>query len=416
MYFVVKPYFGPPAIRPQSNQIQDPLLAPVLKQYADSVDARKGDPEVRLSLGMAYEAGELYEFAEQTYEQLITLVPEEPIGWYRLAVVQERQGDLYKAISSLSEASDRTPKEMAAPFWQLALWQLDIGEVEEAKTSATKASAINPKSPPLLIARVRIALAEQRPEEVIQLLTQEGAMDTIPNNFGWQLLGRAYRATGDLALAEESWSQAGTTRPRWGDPWSGEVANHIAGLREMKQRIGLLANAGNIDQAQDVINEYKQFDASDLVVNRIDAMCDMRKGNMQKAIQKLSALCQSNPKDTFTKLVYAQARMKTTKLRTKNELLSTKKLVEEVIEVQPYSSRALLLLGNVCMLLEELNCAISAYHTCLELDPSNRQALQNALAVLQKTNTWDEHEEIVAIGLKMVPNHPLLKNRNDSEE
>jgi tetratricopeptide (TPR) repeat protein len=416
LYIFISSYIGPLAIRPGPGQVHDPLLAPLLQQYADAVDAKKGSLQERLSLGMAYEAAELYVLAEQTYGQLVELTPNEPISWYRLAVVQERQGDLHKAIASLFEASMRTPEGMASPFLQLALWYLDVGNVELAKANVNKALLILPTAPQLVIAQVRIALAENNPEDAVRLLTKNGVMQTIPNNYGWQLLGRAYRTQGKIELAREAWGRAGSSRPRWGDPWSGEVAGYVAGLREMKQRIGSLAKEGSIEQAQKLIQEYYTYKSDDLVINRIDAMCDLRQGNFQGAMQKLATLLQNNPSDTFTKLVYAQSRMKLPLLRSNYELLKTKKLVEEVLLDQPNSSRAHLLLGNIYVLRDDMANAVEAFHTCLKLDPNNKLALQNALLALQKTNAWDAYDDIVAIGMKLTPNHPLLKNRNRAQE
>ena len=99
-YSLLKIQSGPRAIRPVAGQVIDPILLPVIENYADEVDANRGDPKIRMHLGMTYEAATLNTLAEATYLQFVNLFPKRAIGWYRLAVVQERQGNLDDAIFS----------------------------------------------------------------------------------------------------------------------------------------------------------------------------------------------------------------------------------------------------------------------------------------------------------------------------
>ena len=90
-YSLLKIQSGPRAIRPVAGQVADPILLPVIENYADEVDANRGDPKIRMHLGMTYEAATLNTLAEATYLQFVKLFPNRTIGWYRLAVRSEER-------------------------------------------------------------------------------------------------------------------------------------------------------------------------------------------------------------------------------------------------------------------------------------------------------------------------------------
>ena len=46
-YSLLKIQSGPRAIRPVAGQVMDPILLPVIENYADEVDANRGDPKIR---------------------------------------------------------------------------------------------------------------------------------------------------------------------------------------------------------------------------------------------------------------------------------------------------------------------------------------------------------------------------------
>ena len=182
-YSLLKIQSGPRAIRPATGEVDDPILLPVIENYADGVDANREDPKIRMHLGMTYEAATLNTLAEATYLQFVKLFPKRAIGWYRLAVVQERQGNLDGAIKSIQQAANVSGEQMASPHWQLALWLIDVGRVEEAKKEVKLASSIKPNSLQLQIANARIAIEEGHPEIAIELLNKGDLISKIPDGY-----------------------------------------------------------------------------------------------------------------------------------------------------------------------------------------------------------------------------------------
>jgi len=331
---------GELAIRPQDGEVTDPILLPVIEKFADEVDANPSQPKPRMELGMTYEGATLNKLAEQTYQQYVKQFPERVIGWYRMAVVQQRMGELEKAIQSLSEGAKVAPPKMDAPHWQLGLWQIDAGNIEEAKKSIAVADSIHPNSMQVLIAKGRIALAENKPNLAIEILNNNRLISKVPDGYVYQLLGRAYRSAGDEEKSREAWSRAGQSTPKWGDPWTATVVKHVAGLMALRQEIIQLVNNNNIVAAREKIKTYLSYETNNRVVRRLDAMCDLKEGKPAKAIHKWAILIKEDPKDVSSMLFLAKARMQIVQFQTEEEIAKTRAVLEEILKIDPNNAQA----------------------------------------------------------------------------
>jgi len=350
-YSLLKIQSGPRAIRPVAGQVIDPILLPVIENYADEVDANRGDPKIRMHLGMTYEAATLNTLAEATYLQFVKLFPKRAIGWYRLAVVQERQGNLDDAIFSIQRAAEISGDQMAAPHWQLALWLIDVGRIEEAKKAANLASSIKPNSLPVQIANARIAIEEGNPEIAIELLNKDDLISEIQDGYVYQLLGRAYKAIGDEEKSRLAWSRAGQSKPKWGDPWTTNVVSHVIGLQLMRQKIKQTMRSGELVSARKLIQEYFTYEPDNVLVRRFDAMCDVRQGSVHKGLQKLITLIQEDPNDTFSMMLLAKSRLNIPQLRNKAGLEVTKEILETVLAIDTENGQAKILLDDIAKML-----------------------------------------------------------------
>ena len=336
---------GELAIRPQTGEVTDPILLPVIEQFADAIDANQSDPKrggfkLRMELGMTYESATLNKLAERTYKQYTVQYPERIIGWYRMAIVQQRMGQLEKAIQTLIEGAKYAPPKMDAPHWQLGLWLIDAGRIEEAKKHIATASLIKPNSLQVQIANGRIALAEGKPALAIEILNNNRLIASVPDGYVYQLLGRAYRAAGNEEKSREAWSRAGQSTPKWGDPWSASVAKHKVGLMVLRQKIIQLVSNGSIFKAREKINIYFSHEPKNKVVRRLDAMCDFKEGKLAEALQKWLIMVKEDPKDIFSMLLVAKARMQMEKFQTPEEIAKTKAVFDEILKIDPTNEHA----------------------------------------------------------------------------
>lgn len=336
-----------PAVRPQEGQVSDPILKPVIQSFADAVDSSPSAPKPRMELGMTYEGAGMNELAEESYAQYVGLFPERVIGWYRLAMVQQRQGKIEEAIKSLERAAELAPEKMDAPHWQLAFWHIELGNLSKAIAQIALAETKKPNTMHVKIAKGRIALAEDKPEIAIEILNDNRLIAAIPDGYVYQLLGRAYRALGDEEKSREAWSRAGQKRPVWADPWTHIVVDHVVGLNAMRQEIMQLLRNGNKSEARKLIDEYVRYDKENRVIRRLDAMCNLLEGKIIIAIKIYNRLIREDSKDVASMVLLAKLRMQITQLQTQEELLITQKLLEAVLSIRPDHEQATILLGTL---------------------------------------------------------------------
>jgi predicted Zn-dependent protease len=329
---------GLKAVRPVD--VSDPILKPTIQAYADAADGNPSAPKPRMELGMTYEGAELNELAELTYLQFVEQFPDRIIGWYRLAIVQNKQGKVEQAIQSLASGAKVAPENMDAPHWQLALWYIDNGRLDEAKEQLAIANSKRPNTMQVLIANGRIAIEENNPKLAIEILNNDRLISAVPHGYVYQLLGRAYLANGEEEKSRVAWSKAGQSKPNWADPWTQNIVNHVVGLNAMRQEIMKQMRANNISEVRSLINEYFTHDKENRVVRRLDASCDAKQGKVGQALEKYVTLVKEDQTDTVTMVLLAKLRMQIPQLQTPEEISITKEILSAVLEISTDHTQA----------------------------------------------------------------------------
>lgn len=346
IFYILFQPTGIKAVRP--DKVSDPILNPAIRALADAVDGSPNAPKPRMELGMTYEGAELNELAELTYLQFVEQFPDRIIGWYRLAIVQNKQGKVEQAMQSLARGTIVAPDNMDAPHWQLALWYIDNGRLEEAKEQIAIAHSKRPNTMQVLIANGRIALEENNPKLAIEILNNDRLISAVPNGYVYQLLGRAYLANDEEEKSRVAWSKAGQKKPNWADPWTQNVVNHVVGLNALRQEIMKQMRANNVSEVRSLISEYFTYDKENRVVRRLDASCDAKQGKVGQALKKIVMLVKEDQSDTVSMVLLAKLRMQVTQLQTPDEIEITKEILSAVLEISPEN-------GQAQTLLEKLN-------------------------------------------------------------
>lgn len=222
-----EPLPPPPPPFPADMSIYDPTLVDVIQQTAQRVRDDPHDDEMRMQLGMVYEANRIYPLAEQTYRQHLDRNPEDARLWYRIAIVHEQDGLIEKAIEAIRHAAEFDNKY--APIqWRLGFWLFDAGRIDEAYTAFVRATEIGPDEPAGWYGLARIALAWNEPRRAIELIESHLLQgDVAPR--GYQLLGRAHMLLGNPEKARAAFAQTTTDRLRWNDPWTTQTMAYQAG-------------------------------------------------------------------------------------------------------------------------------------------------------------------------------------------
>ena len=83
------------------------------------------------------------------------------------------------------------------------------------------------------------------------------------------------------------------------------------------------------------------------VIRRLDAMCDFKEGKLAEALQKWLIMVKEDPKDIFSMLLVAKARMRIKQLQTEEEIAKTKAVLEEILKIDPTNEQAKQLLESL---------------------------------------------------------------------
>jgi len=113
----------PPPPQPMEYGHLDPSVAELIKETLTQIQAEPSNPEPRVRLGMVYQASEIFDLAETTYEQTVMLDPETVKAWYQLARVRDRMGDLDGAIDAMSRMIE-VDQSYGPAFWRRGEWLL----------------------------------------------------------------------------------------------------------------------------------------------------------------------------------------------------------------------------------------------------------------------------------------------------
>ncbi len=337
---------GELAIRP-SNQVKDPILRPALIAFADKVDANTSNGKARVELGMTYEGAGMNELAEATYQQFAEQFPTKVVGWYRLAIVQQKQGKSEEAIQSLLQAAELAGPKMDSPHWQLAFWYIDLGDFTNASKQIALAHSKKPNSMQVQIAKGRLALAQDNPQLALEILNNNKLIASIADGYVYQLLGRAYRALGEEEKSRKAWGRAGQSKPNWADPWTHQVIDHVVGLNAMRQEIMIQMRANNSFVARKLIDEYFTYDKESRVVRRLDAKCDFIQGKAALAMKKYNQLLMEDGTDTVTMILLVKLRIQIVKFQTAEEVAITKGILSDVLEISPDHPQAKIIMDSL---------------------------------------------------------------------
>jgi predicted Zn-dependent protease len=225
----------------------DPEVAEAVQAAQEHARVRTEDPEAAFELAAVLEANELDQPAEAAWLAYTALAPQEPRGWYHLAIVRERRGEAEGALNAV-----RRTLELADGYGpahaRLGRLHLDAGRLEEAEAAFRRALELEPDSPAPIMGLARVALLRRDADAVVALL--EPLVQRLPREpYAHGLLARARALQGRDDLAQQELrAEAEAGVPGGRDPWQAEVRRRATGLKvrldRAKRRLALGDPAG----------------------------------------------------------------------------------------------------------------------------------------------------------------------------
>lgn len=200
----------------------DPAVVVHLADRLAAVEAAPDDPSAQAALADAWLAHDRADLAVEPARRAAA----EGTSLDRIARLV-LLGDALAAVGDIDGAIEAGRTALAIRgddpglLWRVAGWQLDAGELAEARVLATRATALASADPVPSRMLATILLADGRADEAIQTL-QPFVGD--PRDGATQyLLSRALSAAGRSDEAADAATLAGSARPAFVDPWLAAV-------------------------------------------------------------------------------------------------------------------------------------------------------------------------------------------------
>ncbi len=217
-----------PVLPEQTDRLQPELLA-LIRAHVKAVRENPEDPKARATLGLVYEANELWVEALASYQQAVRLQPDEPMWVHHAAIAAQVLGEYATALPLLQDAAKRFP-DFAPIQDRLGEVLLGQGRVEEAARAFEQTIRSTPQRCAGYVGLADVRLRQGAYEKAAALL--EHALALTPRYAtARHLLGLAYRGLGRDDEARQQLALGMNAKKRYlVDAWGARRADFIVSV------------------------------------------------------------------------------------------------------------------------------------------------------------------------------------------
>ena len=215
----------PPVALPDLSRLAAPAAAQVRARYQSVQDARAGSAAgvaaAYGALGLVLMAAEYFDAAAVSYRQAEARAPGDPRWPYYLGHLHRMTEERGAAVAAFERALSLRPADVATLVW-LGRARLDEGRPELAERQFRQAAAFDPGSAAALAGAGRAALARRNFLGAAEYLERALAAAPQASRLHYPL-AMAYRALGEVELAEAHLARRGDVEPPLSDPLMEEL-------------------------------------------------------------------------------------------------------------------------------------------------------------------------------------------------
>lgn len=394
---------------PRDFSALDSTVAALISATVAEVDRDRGDADRWLKLGLVYEASELYDLAAMCYQQSVELDARRPRGWYHLALLHARDGELERAIEAAERARALDPSVVHV-HWRLGMWRLEQGDLDSARASFERALEIHPSALPALVGLARAELQAGRFEAAIQQLERSARAEGAQSHRAYiqHLFADANRRLGrPVEWVQPSSSNAGDRG--FSDPWQLEVITYRVGFQARLQLADDLDRGGQLDEAialyRRLMEDHPQHAG---LLTKLGAALGKR-GQFDESIQLIERAIALDPGSVASRLNCAYAYAFRSRQGDQADATAfhdaAMRQIDECLRLDPRNARAHGLRGDLHTLAGRHSQAIDAWRQAAACDQTTPQwELQIAkLQIVQQQ--WTEAAQTLGSLIERLPNH-----------
>jgi tetratricopeptide (TPR) repeat protein len=356
-----------------------------------------GDPDKRGALGFALEANGFPRAAIRTYLQSEVLAPHDPRWSYLVAVLSAQLGELETALAAVDRSLVTDAGYLPAHLYRGA-WLLDLGRIDEAKEVYERATRMQPDSRQAWygLARAHLRRDESAPAlEILGRLAREGGQDPYLQ----QLLGQAYRKSGDLDRARQALALGrGGKPPAWPDPRRERLADYSRGYGAEFRRGDAFLQAGLWQEAATTLEQLRERKPTDPDLLTNLALAYRNLGRVDESIRLLELGLEQHPDHVHLHVNLGAA------YEQRGELERALQHLDRALEINPelgfvYQRKGVILLFR----LRRIEPAVTALEAAVAHDSGESMAHVYLGIALVEAGRWREAAERLELGLSLDP-------------
>lgn len=364
----------PEATVPVPDQIEklDSALVALIEQQLDVVRSAPRNAGAHATLGLIYEANNLWPEARQCYETAHALDPAEPMWAHHAAIAAGASGDFDGALALLREGTGVYP-DFAPIHHRLGEALLRTGAFEEAVGAFQRTTATAPNHVAGYVGLGDVNLRLKRPERAIEFLEHAVKLDPQDKKARY-LLGAAYRNVGRNDEARKLMILGSDGRTRFiSDAWSARLHRYKVSLLVALETSAEHRAAGRMEAAMRVLEDAMAFHGDEVdLLSRLGAM-------------------------------YLEV------LRTDDAL----RIFLRADEIDPSNLSICINLVTCYQRLERYDDALRVADRAVKLGPKVWQAHFNRAVALMRLERWNEARASLEAAQNLSPNNPAVLEQLD---
>lgn len=420
----------PPALQAEAE------VRALIDDYVTRAKAAPSDARAHGSLGLVYEANELWSSAASCFEAATRLDPSEPLWELHHAICLGKAGRPEDELRLLQSVVRRLDSE-AAVHHRLATALLEDGQLVEAEREFRRAGDLTPNNSEPVVGCARVLILRGQAEEARELLERVVVLDPKYKS-GHYALGLALRELGEDVRAERELALGLGGKPRFlADPLTAEKESYAVSASERARRGSAMVVRGEFAGAIDLLGLALQKRPDDahalgslawahlgaldyenarkVALRTIELDADSPKAYLTLAFAYLGleraddALAQSTRAlelaPDAAEVHYTHGRV----LGARGEFDSARAALERAIELDPADLRFPVYLGRIELETGLHAEAVERFLAVLTLNPGHLPARVNLVRALLVFGDFDSAREELDALRSLSPNHPKLE-------
>lgn len=426
----------PGPVLPLDEAALDASVAELVRRHVDAVRTDPADARAHGTLGLVYEANELWDEAQRSFANAAALDPSDALWRYHRAIAMRQAGDVDGALDLL-ERSAAELRDLPGPQHRLGTVLLEAGRVDEAQAAFQRTVDLAPRLADGWVGLADVALYREDYAKAAELLEEAVRLD--PGYKAAQYsLGLAYRGLGRLEEAGRKLTLGmGAPRRTVGDPLTDEAAGFgVSFVGEFQEAVRLI-QSGNAARAAEILEKILERDPQDTnVLNnlasayleledfrrmeelllravRVDerqfaphlnlAVCYLKTGRLDEASTHARRAVELAP--TVGKAQFTLGRV----LIAKKDLSGAYLALQRALDADARDPGIHMAMAQTCARLQRFEEARRHYLDTIQRAPSYVPARVDLVGVLMELGRWDDAAAALDEVARIEPDHPALQ-------